>query len=167
MPLECTSPQIRRLTIKRGHVPAEVKRYVINLLAQSKGYKEIQGLVKTTHEHEISTGAIARVLQTSQGEIEEQKNKFLASSADVPIALERVRLERDEALYQLSQKVTGTRDKVVLGLNCLKEAREESKNTLPTNVYQFNQFNNLSDAELLAKKKKLEARILDIKKVEV
>ena len=55
----------------------------------------------------------------------------------------------------------------MLGLNCLKEAREESKNSVQTNVFQFNQFNNLSDAELLAKKKKLEARILDIKKVEV
>jgi hypothetical protein len=166
MRLECTNPQTRRLTIKRGHVPAEIKRYVINLLAQEKGYKTIVKMVKDTHQHDISLGAVINIYKRSTGEIEQQKNTFLTASADVPIALERVRLERDEALYQLSQKVSGTRDKIVLGLNCLKEAREESKNAVQPNIV-FNQFNNLSDAELLAKKKKLEARILDIKKVEV
>ena len=124
-------------------------------------------MVKQTHSHDVSTCTIGRLYKQSVGEVDEQKEKMLAASAEVPIAMERVRLERDEALYQLSQKLSGDKDKITHGLAVLREAREESKNAVQPNIFQFNQFNTLSDEELLAKKKQIERKILDIKKVEV
>lgn len=124
-------------------------------------------MVKETHEKDISPNWVSRIYKNCSGEIEEMKGKFLVSSAEVPIAMEKNRLERDEALYQLSQELTGKKDKIYAGLAVLKEAREETKGSqVQPNLFQFNQFNSMTDEELLAKKKQLEKKILDIKKVE-
>ena len=98
--------------------------------------------------------------------IEEMRNKVLDKALKVPIANETVRLQRTEALYQVSTTILDKKDMVDTSLKCLKEARDEVKGegSSSQTYLQFNQYNELSDEELLFKKKELENKIIELNK---
>lgn len=100
--------------------------------------------------------------------IEKLKDKYLSNLMDVPIANEKIRLERTERLYQASTTLLNKKDMIGSSLACLKEAREETKGESPiTQTYlQFNQYNELSDAQLVAKEKELRKQIIELSKKE-
>lgn len=141
------------------------KFFICNLLAQYKTASEVKELVKEVHNAEISNSVIYSLKKAHPQLIERLRTKYLSDLTSVPIAQEKVRLERDELLYQLSLTIENEPDRVDAALRCLKEAREETKSTTQTqnNFIQFNQFNSLTDDELLEKKRRLEEKILNIK----
>jgi hypothetical protein len=142
----------------------ERKIFICNLLAQYKTAPEIQSLLKEMHNVDMSRNTIYNIRDKNKQFIEQQRAKYLANLSDVPIAQEKVRLERDEELYLLSLGIENPKDRVSTALSCLKEAREETKKVeYQNNFIQFNQFNTLSDEELLEKKRRIEEKIINIK----
>lgn len=95
-------------------------------------------------------------------------SKGIVQATDIAISHERVRLERYEDLYWKSRKIKGDGpSEIKCALDCLRAAREETKGEDggAKTFLQFNQFNNLSDDELIAKKKELEKQIIDMNKM--
>ena len=151
--------------LEKPKAMTEKKFFICNLLAQYKTAPEIQTLVKDVHSDEVSRNSIYSLKKAHPQLIEKLRTKYLSDLTSVPIAQEKVRLERDEILYQLSLTIENESDRVDAALHCLKEAREETKSSTQTqnNYIQFNQFNSLTDEELLEKKHQLEAKIINIK----
>jgi hypothetical protein len=142
----------------------ERKIFICNLLAQYKTAPEIQTLLKEIHKVDMGKNTIYKIKEDNGKFIEQQRAKYLANLSDVPIAQEKVRLERDEELYLLSLGIKNPKDRVSTALSCLKEAREETKKVeYQNNFIQFNQFNTLTDDELLEKKRRIEEKIINIK----
>lgn len=154
-----------RATKIRGHI----ETYVTNLLAQDKPVREICNLLSETHHITIAPITVYKFAKQKEPIIErikqELSEKMLKRS--IPIASEGIRLERNEALWQLSQGLRRNTERIDYGLRCLGAAREECKNKEPntTNI-QFNQFNQLTDEQLLLKKRELEKSIIDLGKIE-
>lgn len=152
------------MTKIRGHI----ETYVCNLLAQDKNPREVSQLLQDTHRISITSQTIRKFFQEKEPIIErirqELSEKMLKRS--VPIASEAVRLEREEALYQLSQTLRRNTERIDYGLRCLGAAREENKAQKegPTQNVQFNQYNILSDEQLLLKKRELEKSIVELSK---
>lgn len=143
----------------------DIERYTCNLLAQDKSFKEVQNLLKENQNISVSDVTIRNFAKEKCDEIETIKNSLLAKRAvsEIPIANERVRLEREECLYQLSQGLKSNLNKIDFGLKCLREARDETKGSGSyTSNIQFNQFNQLTDAQLLLKKAELEKKIIEL-----
>ncbi len=143
--------------------------YAISLLAQRKTLKEVQDELKKNQNINVSIMALSRLYAENKDLIDQEEQKIMAVQCGAPIGIEKVRLERDEALYQLSQQLPpkDIRGKVSLGLACLKEAREETKGSGNSgNTYQFNQFNELSNKELLDKIRKVKLEIVELEKRE-
>jgi hypothetical protein len=154
----------KHLSIKDSPVMSERNFFICNLFAQYKTPTEIQALLKEVHNVTMTTQTINKIKNRSLKVIETQRTKYLNDLMSVPIAQEKIRLERDEELYKLSLTIANSKDKIATALNCLKEAREETKKSDHNqNFIQFNQFNSLTDDELLEKKRRLEEKILNIK----
>jgi hypothetical protein len=141
------------------------KTFVINMLAQFKTAKETAQLLHEVHGILVSDKTIGAFKQRNELEIATARQRYLSKIDDVPIASEKVRLERDESLYQLSQTLDDPKDKVTTGLQCLQEAREETKGGSVT-FNQYNQQNVFTDAELLHKIKETEERVVLLSKQE-
>ncbi len=142
--------------------------FICNLLAQYKTAPEIVKLYKETHNEETTNKFVYSIKKANQEFIEKQRAIYLANLSDVPIAQEKIRLERDEELYKLALTIESPKESIYAALGCLKEAREETKKVESGNNFiQFNQFNTLSDDELLEKKRRLEEKIISIKGVVV
>lgn len=138
--------------------------FICNLFAQYKQGSEVQKLVKEVHKVDLSLPSLWHIKSKHVKLIERLRAKYLNDLIDVPIAQEKVRLERDEELYNLALTIQNPKDRIPAALTCLKEAREETKKVEHGQSFiQFNQFNQLTDEELLDKKRKLEEKILNIK----
>jgi diphthamide synthase (EF-2-diphthine--ammonia ligase) len=143
---------------------SERNYFICNLLAQYKTAPEVVKLLKEIHGVELSIASIAAIKSNNLKFIERHRAKYLNELMDVPIAQEKIRLERDEELYNLALTITDKKDKISTAITCLKEAREETKRVDHSQSFiQFNQFNQLTDEELLEKKRRLEEKILNIK----
>lgn len=153
-----------RSTKIKGHT----ETYITNLLAQDKPVREICNLVLETHHISIAPITVYKFAKIKEPVIERIRQvlseKMLKRA--VPIASEGVRLEREEALWQLSQCLKRNTERIDYGLRCLGAAREECKVNQPaaTNI-QFNQFNSLTDEQLLLKKRELEKSIIGLSKI--
>ena len=144
----------------------EAQAFTIALFAQQKTLSEIKKLLKDIHDVDINKCTLGLFSKKMKTQIEDLKNSYLEKSIEqVPIANEYVRLQREELLYKVSQKLSRNREKIDYGLKVLREAREETdkKQEISTAI-QFNQFNQLTDEELLDKKKRMESRILELSK---
>ena len=147
-------------------IQGDSERFVCNLLSQEKSVSEICRMLKSIHNIDVGAQVIYRIKKSKELEIEQiRRAKYnLDIKLNIPIASESVRLEREESLYQLSQTLELPINKIDYGLRCLKEAREETKIAVQpaqTNI-QFNQFNQLTDEELIAKKQSLEKKLLGL-----
>ena|SRR3990167_8489845 len=145
----------------------DLETFVCSLFAQEKSGSEIRKMLQDIHGVKVSLPTIQKLSKERESEIEHIRTNMFKDSLkrNIPIASESVRLEREEALYQLSQNLRIKTQKITYGLQCLREAREETKAkeapaAVSTNI-QFNQFNQLTDAELIEKKKRLEKKIFD------
>ena len=118
------------------------------------------------HNIKITTRTVQRYKNTYANRIQDAIDKLTLETQDIPIANERVRLSREEMLYRKSQTLEKAEDSINLGLRCLDAARNEFKSNTDGATYnvQFNQFNNMSNAELLKRKKVLEAKIVGFSK---
>ena len=136
------------------------KMFVCNMLAQYKKTPEIKELAKKEHGITLSTQVICGYRNRNKELINKLRESFLQTIIEVPIAQKRVRLERAEELYDVSQELKG-RDKVLTSLSCLKEAREEveGKGAGSVTFQQFNQYNQLTDEELKDKLREVEEKI--------
>ena len=144
----------------------EAQAFTIALFAQQKTLGEIKKLLKDIHDIDINKITLGLFSKKMKIQIEDLKNSYLEKSIEqVPIANEYVRLQREELLYKVSQKLSRNTERIDYGLKVLREAREETdkKQEVGTAI-QFNQFNQLTDEELLDKKKKMESRILELSK---
>jgi len=145
----------------------EVLRFTLKSHAQYKTSREIVDLLKQHFKVSIDHSNICKLVKRKehQDTIDKYREKFLNQGLDVPIAIEKVRLDRAETLYQLSQTLKSDRDKINDGLRCLKEAREEMKGAAQhINFNQYNQYNQMSDRELQAKLHQIEKDIVDMTK---
>lgn len=141
--------------------------YICNLLAQYKKPKEIISLIEEEHNLKVSSSSISQYKKENKELIEKLRTNFLSTINDVPIAQKRIRLERTDELYAVSQELKGG-EKVNLSLKCLKEAREEVEGAGSSNItfQQFNQYNKLSDDELQEKLKEVEEKIMKTNAIE-
>ncbi len=148
----------------KGNKLDERNYFICNLFSQYKSGKEVQKLVKEVHKVDLGLDSLWGIKNKHPKLIERLRAKYLNDLIDVPIAQEKVRLERDEELYNLALTIENPKDRIPAALTCLKEAREETKKIEHGNNFiQFNQFNQLTDEELLEKKRRLEEKIINIK----
>lgn len=148
----------------KGHGLCERNYFICNLFAQYKSGEEVKRLVKEIHNVDLTLTSLYIIKSKHLKLVERLRAKYLNDLIDVPIAQEKVRLERDEELYNLALTIENPKDRIPVALTCLKEAREETKKIEHSNNFiQFNQFNQLTDEELLEKKRRLEEKILNIK----
>ena len=152
------------VVVKQKSGLSERNYFICNLFAQYKTAPEVKVLLKEVHEVDLSLSSLNVIRSNNLKFIERHRAKYLNELMDVPIAQEKIRLERDEELYNLALTITDKKDKISTALTCLKEAREETKRVDHSQSFiQFNQFNQLTDEELLEKKRRLEEKILNIK----
>jgi len=143
--------------------------FVCNLFGQYKYPKEIQRLLKEIHGISVSPATLYGIRDANPEKIEELRNKYLAKIDDVPIAQDKVRLERIEHLYQYATTIRCKKDCVDTALKALSFAREEVKGSGAQgasrpgdmNFMQFN-FNNMSDKDLIALERRLKKTIIDL-----
>ncbi len=143
------------------------KMFVCRLIAEGKTNKETIEALKKEHGVDVDRSNIRwyRNSKKYADLLNKMKEKFLSAVLEVPIAQKRVRLKRLEQKYLESQKMKD-KDRIVYGLKCLKEAKEETKDEPAENSIQVNQYNELSNEELLQKKKELEQKIIELSKRE-
>ena len=154
----------RNISIDKSPVLNERNFFICNLAAQYKSATEIQSLLKEVHNFSMTPQTINKITNKNLKTVEKLREKYLADLMTVPIAQEKIRLERDEELYKLALTIENRKDRINSALTCIKEAREETKKSEHNqNFIQFNQFNTLTDEELLEKKRRLEDKILNIK----
>lgn len=146
-------------------------QYILNLAASFFKPEDIRIKLLDAFKSDIPLGRIRKLIALKKDYVLEERKRYLADFGNVPIANKKIRLERDENLYQVSQRLADDKDKITLGLSCMKEARaemEEKKDSIQFN--QFNQYNQITDEELIRKKKEIEEkinnRIIDLKRKE-
>ena len=146
--------------------------FICEMLAQSRSYDEIsKGWAKLSPEDKpLTKQAIYYYIKTHKNKIEDMRQKFIEKTVEkameVPIANEKVRLMRMEDLYQVSTTMLKKKDMVTSSLECLREARQEVKGDTGStqNYLQLNQFNELTNEQLLEKKRELEQKFLELSK---
>lgn len=144
------------------------EKFIVEQLAQMVEPKDIIRKYAEAGMGRIDDAAVAYYRRTRGEVVRQLREKIMEASMDVPIANERIRLQRAEILYNQAQNITGLRDKVNTSLSVLDFAREETKESVPANVnMQFNQFNQLTNEQLIQKKIELERKIAQYKPAEV
>ena len=159
-------PRISKsLTIKK-------ETFICEHIAQMKPYSEIveDWAKENPVEKPITKQAVYYFVKTRNHIIEDTRQKILEKriekAIEVPIANEKIRLQRMEHLYNTASGIRNTKDMVGTSLDCLKEARQEVKGDSGStqNFLQLNQFNELTDMQLLEKKKELEEKFIELSK---
>ncbi len=144
--------------------------YIIQELARMKSVPEVTELCnkKFPALKPLSMFTVRYYKQTRAPIIEQLKNEIIEKSMSIPIANERVRLQRTEKLYQAANTILIKKDMVETSLKCLKEAREEIKGESGStqNFLQFNQYNEFTNEQLLDKKKELEQKFIELNRKE-
>lgn len=160
--------QKSELKYDQDEIRDEKELFIIEQFAKLKSCKEISELynAKFPDAKKIAPYGMHYYKKTRAPIIEQLRERFITRTMNIPIANERVRLKRTEDLYQESQRIEGVKDKVEVSLRCLKEAREEIKGESGStqNFLQFNQYNDLTDEQLLDKQKELENKFLELSK---
>ena len=150
-----------------GQIKKEKELFIVEQLAQLKSVGEItSAYVEKFPDRKPLNPALIYYYRTSRrGAIEQMRAKFLEEATHIPIANEQTRLKRAERLFILSETILKPENRIDAALECLKYAKDETKGERGGNQYlQFNQFNNLSDRELLEKQKDLENKIVNLSK---
>jgi hypothetical protein len=152
---------VRKLIYNIGELDKVKKQMLIEFFGQYKTINEINETFRSLYNISLSGRQLIHFKERNAKEISQARNNYLAEARDIPIAIEKVRLERDELLYQLSQTLKDNKDKIHYGLSCIKEAREEAKGQNTSFTFnQYNQTNILSDPELLQKVREAEERVV-------
>ena len=164
----------KTLAIKKEYSPGSYKinpqqlHFVCNLFGQYKSVEQIRKLLKSIHNVTVSPPTLYAIRENNQEKIEELRQKYLAKIDDVPIAQDKVRLERIEHLYQFSTTIRCKKDMIESAIKTLRAAREETKGdgaTAPrpgdVSFMQFN-FNNMSDKDLLALERRLKKSVINV-----
>ena len=146
--------------------------YICEQLVRLKSHRKIaEGWAKLNPDDKpLTKQAINYYIVTRKNKVEDLRNKLIEKTVErameVPIANEKVRLQRIEDLYHISTTILEKKDKVVTALDCLREARQEIKgDTASTQNYlQLNQFNELTNEQLLEKKRELELKFIELNK---
>lgn len=158
----------------QGDIRDEKELFLIECLAQYKSPQEVADLYNTKFPDvkRISKESIKYYKRTRAPVIEQLREKFIARTMHIPIADEKVRLKRTEDLYNAAANVVARKDRSVLSavetsLKCLKEAREEIKGESSSggNTFlQLNQYNELSNEQLIEEKNRLEKKFIELKR---
>ena len=147
--------------------------FILEQFAQLKSPKEVAELYisKFPNNKKLSAQTMRYYKETRAPIIEQLRDKFIFRTMTVPIANEKVRLKRTEDLYIAASNVVKRDDDKVLSavevsLKCLKEAREEVKGESGSvqNFLQLNQYNELTNNELIEKKRELEYKFIELSK---
>lgn len=146
-------------------------KFICEEVAQQKSYQEISDdwVKQNPDERPISKQMVNYYIRSNKPVIQDIRQQLmdrtLEKAMEIPIANEKTRLTRMEALYLEANKIESVKDKIGVSLDCLREARQEVKGETTTQNYlQFNQFNELTDAQLLDKKKELEQKFIELSK---
>lgn len=147
----------KRIPLRRG----DIKTFVCNLLAQYKKPREVVELVKKHFDEDISSTSVYAYYKLNKQKVDKYRSNFVNSIQEVPISHKRIRLEREDELYEEAGNISEVGRKIDIRLKCLANAREEVEGGKTGNVTfaQINQYNNYTDEELLNKKKEIEENI--------
>jgi hypothetical protein len=145
------------------------KLLICNLIAQYKKPKQIQLLLDEEYGLKVRLNRIREFNDKEQQLISNLRERFLTTISEVPIAQKRVRLDREEQLYEVAGQIKETKDQIDTKLKCLASAREEveGRGTQSVTFAQYNQYNQLSDTELQDKLKEIELKIAKQNAIEV
>jgi len=145
------------------------KLLVCNLIAQYKKPKQIQLVLDEEYGLKVKLNRIREFYGKEKQLIDNLRERYLSTVSEVPIAQKRVRLEREETLYETADEIDETKDKIDTKLKCLASAREEIEGRGGQNVSftQVNQYGNLSDQEVVDKIKEIELKIAKQNAIEV
>lgn len=153
---------------RKSKIQGMAKVYLIDQLAKDKPLVNIQKDLKTLYNIDIAYVNLHSYKKKLKFMIEDRKTDIIQKTLDeIPIANQTVRLDREETLYNISQNIQGQKDKdkIIYGISVLREARQETEQLEPVTAnIQFNQFNQLTDEQLLKTKKDLEMKILELSK---
>lgn len=163
----------KRPRYDQDEIRDERELFILTQFSQLKTCREVAELHNTKFPNlkKVSPEGMKYYKQSRAAIIEEMRDKFIDKAMNIPIANERVRLKRTEDLYTAASNVVAKDDNRILSavevsLKCLKEAREEIKGESGSvqNFLQFNQYNELTDEQLLDKKRELENNFLELSK---
>jgi len=143
------------------------KDYACRQLAEYKNHHTLLYELKHKFDLDITHEVLEKFEENYAKDIDRYRLHYINELSKVPCFNKRVRLERDEQFYQMSQSLDTNKEKILYGIMANKEAREESSERRDvTQNIQINQFTALSDEEVLEKKRKLESQIKDLIKKE-
>lgn len=157
----------------QDEIKDEKELFIIEQFAQLKGYKAVSELYNSRFPDakRITPQGMMYYKRTRAPLINEARDRFITKSMNIPIANERIRLKRTEDLYNAAANVVAQKDEQILNavevsLKCIKEAREEVKGEIGSTqtFLQFNQYNELTDEQLLDKQKELEQKFIELSK---
>lgn len=152
-------PRTKTLIVGQARVTA------CQLIAEFKEPLEVIRALNDRYDLNISEETIKNFTEKHEKEIGRLRAAYLSEVSTVPIANEKIRLERTEDLYKQSQKLEDSSTKILRSLDCLRTAREETKGVGSQGLnVQFNQFNELTDEEIVDKKAVIEKKIMDLMK---
>ena len=146
-------------------IPEYYKPTIVKALARyMKGDAIIEAIRRDTGKR-VTLAAVWRYKHAKKWKklFDEERKKYVAEVYEVPCSQKVVRLERLEDLYHIARKDENYKECRDL-LGSAKSEMEDK--TLQNLNVTFNQYNELSDAELEEKKKRLLNRIMNIGKKE-
>jgi len=142
---------------------------VCNLIAQYKKPRQIQSILEEEYGVKLGLKRIRNFYGKEEKLIADLRERYLATVSEVPIAQKKVRLEREEQLYEVADGIEEIKGKIDSKLKCLASAREEieGRGAQSVTFAQYNQYNQLSDEELQYKIKEIELKIAKASAIEV
>lgn len=159
---------IRRRKYNPDEIMNEKELFIVQQFAQLKSVSEVRESYnkKFCNDKPLSAHGIRYYKETRAPIIEQLRDKLISKTMVIPIANEKVRLKRTEDLYNVATTILEKKDMVETSLKCLKEAREEIKGESGSvqNFLQLNQYNELTDEQLLEKKRELESKFIELSK---
>mgnify|MGYP001575124075 CR=1 FL=1 len=143
----------------------EQLHFVIRMIACFTPSSEISKKLRDNYGVHITSKQIAQYKNSEQWKpyLEKLRSVWLQQVMEEPIANKRVRLQRLDACYEGAFKDGEFRDATV----AIKEAREEMEPKNSQYQIQMNQFNFLSDEDLIQLKQKQSEKVKRLKDIEV
>ena len=146
----------------------EEETKICDLFGHFKTASQIQRILKEENGITISKNSLYYISNRPKNKqvIAKCRDVYQIAPIEVPLATKRGRMERIQELDELTEGLP-SKDKIQYGLRCVKESRDEMEGSpVSLHLAQYNQYNLLSNDELIDKKEELKKKIIALVKRE-